>query len=79
MPMTRFALAAFACLFACTSSFAVTQAESNAPALKPYVAKKIPPPSKDAKYVRSDGSILIAGQGQQERPAPELLPPELQV
>jgi len=47
--MTRFALAAFACLFACTSSFAVTQAESNAPALKPYVAKKIPPPPKDGE------------------------------
>jgi phosphate transport system substrate-binding protein len=36
-------------------------AESEAPALKPYVTKNIPPPPRNATYVMTDGSILIAG------------------
>jgi phosphate transport system substrate-binding protein len=36
-------------------------AEIDAPPLKPYVAKAVPLPGEDAKYVLPDGSILIAG------------------
>jgi phosphate transport system substrate-binding protein len=42
-------------------SFGAANVQEDAPALKPYVAKKVPLPPKDAKYVRPDGTILIAG------------------
>jgi phosphate transport system substrate-binding protein len=43
------------------ASAAPAAAEIDAPPLKPYVAKAVPLPGKDAKYVLPDGSILIAG------------------
>jgi hypothetical protein len=40
---------------------AASEDEAETPGLKPYVAKKVPLPAKDAKYVLPDGLILIAG------------------
>ena len=64
MGTNRFSVAAcLACglLSAFPAASAAPAAEIDAPPLKPYVAKKVPLPGRDAKYVLPDGSILIAG------------------
>jgi phosphate transport system substrate-binding protein len=52
---------AYLWLWTSTSSFAASPQTSAAPALRPYVAKQVPLPPKNAKYVMRDGSILVAG------------------
>jgi phosphate transport system substrate-binding protein len=61
MGTNRFSIATcLACGFLSAASVSPA-AEIDAPPLKPYVAKKVPLPGKDTKYVLPDGSILIAG------------------
>jgi phosphate transport system substrate-binding protein len=63
MTRTLFAasIAALAALLAWTGAFAMDAAPGDAPPLAPYVAKKLPPPTREAKYLMADGAILIAG------------------
>jgi phosphate transport system substrate-binding protein len=64
MSTNRFSIAAcLACGFwsVFPAASAAAAAEIDASPLKPYIAKTVPLPGKDAKYVLPDGSILIAG------------------
>jgi phosphate transport system substrate-binding protein len=64
MGTNRFSIAACLACGLLSAFLAVSisrAAEIDASPLKPYVAKPVPLPGKDAKYVLPDGSILIAG------------------
>lgn len=54
-------LAGMMLAFFASAAFGASGVVEDAPPLKPYVAAKLPPPPKDAKYVRPDGAILITG------------------
>ena len=61
IPSIAMSLACLLCLACAAASADAPDGGSEPPALKPYIAKKVPLPARDAKYVLPDGSILIAG------------------